>query len=116
MSTSTPSKPSVSVTHTLSALRFQHAQLLEDHGATTALLRAKEAELNHAEIRAAEAQETIERLENDINLLSDKASRCEHRASLAEREVGFMKALVVSISSVCMYTLLNSTLVKLFFG
>ncbi|KAJ6612824.1 hypothetical protein B0H10DRAFT_2051287, partial [Mycena sp. CBHHK59/15] len=93
-STSTPSKTPVSVTHSLSALRLEHAQLLEDHGATVALLRSKEAELANAESRITDAQEAIEKLESQINTLNDKAYRCEQRTLLAEREVGFMKALV----------------------
>ncbi|KAJ7507308.1 MAD-domain-containing protein [Mycena galericulata] len=97
-STSTPSKTPVSITQSLSALRLQHAQLLEDHGATVALLRSKEAELSNAELRIAEAQETIEKLESEVNLLNDKAYRCEHRTTLAEREVKFVKALVSSFS------------------
>ncbi|KAJ7135484.1 spindle assembly checkpoint component Mad1 [Mycena crocata] len=97
-SSSTPSKTPVSVTQSLSALRLQHAQLLEDHGATIAHLRSKEAELANAELRAAEALETVEKLENEVNLLNDKYYRCEQRTSLAEREVGFMKALVASFS------------------
>ncbi|KAJ6610457.1 spindle assembly checkpoint component Mad1 [Mycena sp. CBHHK59/15] len=97
-STSTPSKTPVSVTHSLSALRLEHAQLLEDHGATVALLRSKEAELANAESRITDAQEAIEKLESQINTLNDKAYRCEQRTLLAEREVGFMKALVSSFS------------------
>ncbi|KAJ7777883.1 spindle assembly checkpoint component Mad1 [Mycena maculata] len=97
-STSTPSKTPVSITQSLSALRLQHAQLLEDHGATVALLRSKEAELASVELRITEAQETVEKLESEVILLNDKAYRCEQRTSLAEREVGFMKALVSSFS------------------
>ncbi|KAJ7621523.1 MAD-domain-containing protein [Mycena polygramma] len=97
-STSTPSKTPVAVTQGLSALRLQHAQLLEDHGATMALLRSKEVELVNAEVRALDAQETIEKLEGEVNLLNDKAFRSEPRTSLAEREVKFMKALVSSFS------------------
>ncbi|KAJ7701808.1 spindle assembly checkpoint component Mad1 [Mycena rosella] len=97
-SVASTSTPPISVTHNLSALRLQHAQLLEDHGATSALLRAKEAELADAEQRAAEAQDTIERLESEVGILTGKAARSEQRASLADREVGFMKALVSSYS------------------
>ncbi|KAJ7698183.1 MAD-domain-containing protein [Mycena olivaceomarginata] len=97
-STSTPSKTPVAVTQGLSALRLQHAQLLEDHGATIALLRSKEAELANAELRAAEAQETIEKLEGEVTLLNDKAYRCEQATALAEREGQFMKALLSSFS------------------
>ncbi|KAJ7859581.1 MAD-domain-containing protein [Mycena leptocephala] len=98
ISTSPPSKTPVAVTQGLSALRLKHAQLLEDHGATIALLRSKETELANAKLRVAEAQETIEKLESEVNVLNDKAFRCEQRTSLAEREVGFMKALVSSFS------------------
>ncbi|KAJ7248642.1 spindle assembly checkpoint component Mad1 [Mycena haematopus] len=97
-STSTPSKTPVTVTQDLSALRLQHAQLFEDHGANIALLRSKEAELVNAEQRAAEAQETIENLESKVNLLNEKVQRCEHATALAERESRFMKALVSSYS------------------
>ncbi|KAJ7093951.1 spindle assembly checkpoint component Mad1 [Mycena belliarum] len=97
-SSASTSTPPVSVTHTLSALRLQHAQLLEDHGATSALLRAKEAELADAEQRVADAQNNIERLESEVGILTDKAARCEQHASLADREVGFMKALLSSYS------------------
>jgi mitotic spindle assembly checkpoint protein MAD1 len=72
---------------------------LEDHGATIALLRSKEAELANAELRAAEAQETIEKLEGEVTLLNDKAYRCEQATALAEREGQFMKALLVSAIS-----------------
>lgn len=89
----------MAVTQGLSALRLQHAQLLEDHGATIALLRSKEAELANAELRAAEAQETIEKLEGEVTLLNDKAYRCEQATALAEREGQFMKALLVSAIS-----------------
>jgi mitotic spindle assembly checkpoint protein MAD1 len=98
-STSTPSKTPVSITQDLSSLRLAHARLVEDHGGTVALLRSKEAELSNAEARAAEAQATIEKLENEVNTLNDKAYRYEQRTRLAEREVGFMKALVVSLVS-----------------
>ncbi|KAJ7293280.1 spindle assembly checkpoint component Mad1 [Mycena rebaudengoi] len=97
-STSTPSKTPVSITQDLSSLRLAHARLVEDHGGTVALLRSKEAELSNAEARAAEAQATIEKLENEVNTLNDKAYRYEQRTRLAEREVGFMKALVSSYS------------------
>ncbi|KAJ7481691.1 spindle assembly checkpoint component Mad1 [Mycena latifolia] len=92
------STPPVSLTQNLAALRLQHAQLLEDHGATSALLRTKEAELADAERRVVDAQDTIERLESEVGLLADKAARCEQRASLVDREVGFMKALLSSYS------------------
>ncbi|KAJ7057139.1 spindle assembly checkpoint component Mad1 [Mycena amicta] len=95
---SSSSATPISLTHSLSALRLQHAQLLEDHGATTALLRAKEAELANVEGRVTETQDAIEKLENQTGILKDKLSRAELRAELADREVGFMKALVSSYS------------------
>ncbi|KAJ6481761.1 mitotic checkpoint protein-domain-containing protein [Mycena sanguinolenta] len=92
------STPPVTVTQDLSALRLKHAQLMEDHGATVALLRSKEAELANAELRGAEAQESIEKLESDIALLNTKVSRCKQAAALAEGESQFMKALLASYS------------------
>ncbi|KAF7292820.1 hypothetical protein MIND_01180900 [Mycena indigotica] len=93
-SSSTP----IALTTNLSSLRLQNAQLLEDHGATTALLRAKEAELVNAETRISEYSDRIAKLENQSGILQDRLARAEQRASLADREVGFMKALVSSYS------------------
>ncbi|KAJ7031593.1 spindle assembly checkpoint component Mad1 [Mycena alexandri] len=97
-STSTPSKTPVAVTQSLSALRLQHAQLLEDHGVTLSILRSKEAELANAALRATEDWETIEKLQSEVVVVKDKAYHHEQRIALAEREVGFMKALVASFS------------------
>ncbi|CAK5278166.1 unnamed protein product [Mycena citricolor] len=90
--------PTASETSALSILRLQHARLLEDHGVTTAHLRAKETELKDAEHRVTEAQTAIERLEADVSLLKDTTRRAEQQVRLAEREVGFMKALLSSYS------------------
>ncbi|KAK7042320.1 spindle assembly checkpoint component Mad1 [Favolaschia claudopus] len=95
---STPSKTPLAVTQGLSALRLEHARLLEEHGVTVALLRSKEAELANAESRVGEAQDTIERLENEAVLLKDKVWRSDQAIALAEREAQFMKALVSSFS------------------
>ncbi|KAJ7165022.1 spindle assembly checkpoint component Mad1 [Mycena filopes] len=97
-STFTPSKTPVGITQSLSALRLQHAQLLEDHGVTLSILRSKEAELANTALRATEDSETIEKLQNEVNVLKDKAYHYEQRTSLAEREVGFTKALLASFS------------------
>ena len=41
-----PQSPSpITLTHTLASLRLAHTQLLEQHSATTALLRQREVEL-----------------------------------------------------------------------
>ncbi|KAF7329938.1 hypothetical protein MKEN_00257700 [Mycena kentingensis (nom. inval.)] len=95
---STSSDTPISLTHTISALRLQNAQLLEDHGATKALLCAKEMELVGAEERVAEARDMAEKLETQLIVFKDRALRAEQRASLADGEVSFMKALVSSYS------------------
>ncbi|KAF7319368.1 hypothetical protein HMN09_00274700 [Mycena chlorophos] len=95
---SSSSATPISITNSLSALRLQNAQLLEDNGATTAMLRAKEAELVNAETCVTESLSAIEKLETQAGILKDSLARAEQRASLADREVGFMKALVSSYS------------------
>lgn len=91
-----PSKVPVTVTQSLSALRLEHAHLLEEHGAAKALLRTREAEIAALQDRESENRETIETLQQDQRRLKDKLSRLEHGATLAEREVGFLKSLNVS--------------------
>ncbi|TFY74117.1 hypothetical protein EWM64_g9895, partial [Hericium alpestre] len=95
----TPSKTPVSVTQSLSELRLAHARLLEEHGVNLALLRRREAELAEANDQATQATETIERLQQNERRLQEKAARLEQTASLAEREVRFLKALNDSYAS-----------------
>ncbi|KAF8970914.1 spindle assembly checkpoint component Mad1 [Flammula alnicola] len=82
-----PSDTPISVTQTLSDLRLVHARLLEDHGATSALLRQRETELADVERREAQAQETIASLEQNLRIARDK------------REVMFLQALVASFNA-----------------
>ncbi|KAH0835724.1 spindle assembly checkpoint component Mad1 [Lanmaoa asiatica] len=95
----TPSKPSVSVIQSLSELRLTHARLLEDHGANIAVLRSREAELARANESFLEAQGMMGTLQGDVQSLKDKVARREQRAQLAEREVGFLQALVASFTA-----------------
>jgi mitotic spindle assembly checkpoint protein MAD1 len=98
---STPSKTPVALTQSLSALRLTHARLLEDHGATKALLRQREAEITAFEQRESEAQHTADSLRAEVRGLREKVERSERTTALAEREVGFLQALVVCLSSSC---------------
>jgi mitotic spindle assembly checkpoint protein MAD1 len=93
----TPSNTPVSITKNLSDLRLAHARLLEEHGANVALLRRRETEIRDLERRESEAQLAIEAIQEDMHALSEKVGRREQRAILAEREVGFLNALVVLI-------------------
>jgi len=95
-----PSNTPVSVTQSLSELRLVHARLLEEHGATTALLRRREAEIVELDRQQVEAQETISSLELDIRAHQDQIVRRETKALLAEREVGFLQALLVGVFDV----------------
>lgn len=90
-----PSKPSVSVIQSLSELRLTHARLLEEHGAQIAVLRSREAELARMNETVLETQQTMGTLQGEVQILKDKVARREQRAQLAEREVGFLQALVV---------------------
>lgn len=93
---SRPSEDSAGLAQTLSDLRLAHARLLEDNGATAALLRQREAELKTYEQKEPQMQEQISFMEKQLRELKEKILRRETRASLAEHEVTFLKALVVS--------------------
>lgn len=99
----TPSKTPIALTQSLSALRLTHARLLEEHGATKALLRQREAEITAFEQRESEAQYAIEHLHGEVKGLREKVERGERRSTLAEREVGFLQALVVCANIVPMH-------------
>ncbi|KAL4244697.1 Spindle assembly checkpoint component MAD1 [Abortiporus biennis] len=89
----------VSLTQNLSSLRSTYARLLEEHGSNTALLKQREIELADSEARAKELQSTVEELESNVDTLKEKVLRDEQRASLAEREVGFLQAMVASFTA-----------------
>ncbi|KAF8129065.1 spindle assembly checkpoint component Mad1, partial [Boletus edulis] len=95
----TPPEPSLSVVQSLSELRLTHARLLEEHGANIAVLRSREAELARVNESFLEAQRTMETSQGEVQLLNDKVVRREQRAQLAEREVGFLQALVASFTA-----------------
>ena len=92
----TPSKTPVSVTQSLSNLRLAHARLMEEHGSNVALLRHREQELSELQERETRAEDTVKQLRNEVRDLKDRALRSEHKASLAEREVSFLQAMLVS--------------------
>jgi len=107
MSDSKPSNTPVSVTQTLTSLRLEHARLLEEHGASVALLRQREAELVEFERRDAQAREITSTLEQSLNVANEKISRRETRTLIAEREVNFLQALVVSLTTSIPFMLLT---------
>ncbi len=73
-----------------------HARLLEEHGATVALLKQREAQIVGLEQRETQSRHTVASLEQNLRLAAEKVTRHETRASLAEHEVTFLQALVVS--------------------
>jgi len=87
--------PSVALTQSLSDLRLAHARLLEEHGAISALLKQREAEIINFEQRETELQANIQDLESKLRALKEDLRRKESRAMLAEREVGYLEALIV---------------------
>jgi hypothetical protein len=91
----TPSTTPVSITQSLSTLRLEHAHLLEEHGADRATLRQREAELADTQAREVDARATVDTLIQATRTAEDRAARAERTAALAEREVGFLKALNV---------------------
>ena len=97
----TPSKPSLSVVQNLSELRLTHARLFEEHGATSAILRSRETELAKTQESLSDAQSMITALRAEVRGLKDMVTRRDQRTQLAERELGFLQALVVCILLVC---------------
>ncbi|KAI8976346.1 MAD-domain-containing protein [Trametes punicea] len=95
----TPSKTPVSITQSLSNLRLAHARLLEEHGSNVALLRHREQELRESQAREAEAQNTIKKLRSEVGSLKDKWMRSEHKNLLAQREIGFLQAMLASFNA-----------------
>lgn len=85
----------MSVTQNLSELRLTYARLLEDNGSTVAQLRRREAELETLEGELEAEQQTVEKLRHELDVVKDRASRFEQRAALAERDTGFLRAMVV---------------------
>jgi len=93
----TPAATPVSITQSLSALRLEHAHLLEEHGADRAALRRCEAELADAQMREVDARATADTLLQAARAAEDRATRAERTAALSEREVGFLQALNVRL-------------------
>ncbi|THG98156.1 hypothetical protein EW026_g3974 [Hermanssonia centrifuga] len=91
-----PGQTPVSVTQSLTSLRLTYARLLEEHGSNIALLRRREVELADAERSHEEARSRVETLQSELDTIKYKADRYEHRAQLAEREIGSLKAMLAS--------------------
>ncbi|PBK75897.1 hypothetical protein ARMSODRAFT_985641 [Armillaria solidipes] len=94
-----PSRTPIGVTQSLSELRLTHAKLLEESGATNALLRAREAELDEVRESEGELKERIKGLEADVSGLKESLERERRRVELADREVDFSKAMVASFTA-----------------
>ncbi|GLB43068.1 putative mitotic checkpoint protein [Lyophyllum shimeji] len=87
--------PPIAQTQALASLRLAHAQLLSEHGATQAALRALEARL--PDLDAAQAR--ISALESERGVLEQRAQRAGERVRLAEGEVTGLKALLASYAA-----------------
>ncbi|KAH9021777.1 MAD-domain-containing protein [Lactarius pseudohatsudake] len=79
----------VSITQSLSALRIEHAHLLQEHGADRVALRQREAELADVRAREVDARATADALLQEMRAAEDRATRAERAAALAEREIGY---------------------------
>jgi len=101
----TPAASPVSITQSLSALRLEHAHLLEEHGADRAALRQREAELADVQAREVDACATADALLRATRAAEDRATRAERTGAPAEREVGFLKALNVRSPLDCLTSL-----------
>ena len=76
---------------------------MEEHGSTLALLRHREQETEELATRDAATQETVKKLTAEVRTLKDRATRSEHKVTLAEREASFLQAMLVSISVIRLY-------------
>lgn len=73
--------------------------MLEEFGALKAILRQKEREVLDLTAQDDRSKQTAVCLEKQLKALEDKAGRNERRAILAEREVSFLQAMLVSLNS-----------------
>ncbi|KAH9023363.1 MAD-domain-containing protein, partial [Lactarius hengduanensis] len=89
----------VSITQSLSALRLEHAHLLQEHGADRVGLRQREAELADVRAREVDGRATGDAMLQETRVAEDRATRAERAAALAEREIGFLQALNASYAS-----------------
>jgi mitotic spindle assembly checkpoint protein MAD1 len=104
----TPAATPVSITQSLSALRVEHGNLLEEHGAGCAVLRQREAELADAQAHKVNTRVTADAHLPHLQATraaEDRATRAERTAALAEREVGFLNALNVHPPIDCLKSL-----------
>ena len=76
---------------------MEHAHLLEENGADSATLCQREAELADVQAREMDARATTDAPLQATRAAEDRATRVERIAALAEREVGFLKALNVRL-------------------
>ncbi len=97
LSSSSTGAPPVALTQQITTLRLEHAALLESHGSTAALLRSREAELAAARGQSEKLCKNVVSLEEHIRALEQKMRRRETRLGTAEREIGFLQALVVRV-------------------
>ncbi|KAH6894869.1 hypothetical protein BKA70DRAFT_1439352 [Coprinopsis sp. MPI-PUGE-AT-0042] len=95
----TPSSVPISVTQALTDLCLTHAQLLEEHGATTASLRQRTAELASLGAQNTQHQKFIQTLEAEVRAAKEDVRRKDSRVMLVEREVGYLQALLASFKA-----------------
>lgn len=72
--------------------------MLEEFGALKAVLRQKEREILDLTAQDDRSRQTVALIEKQLKALEDKAGRNERRAILAEREVSFLQAMLVSFN------------------
>ncbi|KXN81362.1 hypothetical protein AN958_04749, partial [Leucoagaricus sp. SymC.cos] len=95
-STIHPSKvPTISETYFLASLRLSHATLLEQHGSTLATLRTLES-TNTDLSSLADSTSLCSSLKEKLKAEKEGRRKDDVCAPLAEREAGFLKALVAS--------------------
>lgn len=92
------------MTRSLTTLRLEHGRVVEEFGVLKAILRQKEQEALDLTVQDVQLKQTIASSEERLRALEDKAGRSERRAILAEREVSFLQAMLVSFDSLSSYS------------
>jgi mitotic spindle assembly checkpoint protein MAD1 len=102
-----------STSKTLTELRLNLARLAEERDSAVALVQLHEKDLTDSQSRLAEEQILKEKFKAELELLKTKAERQVRRTQLTEREVSYLKAMLVSARLIIHEIKLNQTPGKL---
>ena len=97
------SKVPASVAQQLASIRKSHASLLDEYGQLKATLRIRDLEFAEARTELDKNKAELEQTCQSVIRLQDMLARNEKDRALLERNVTFLKSLVVRILLPCLY-------------